>query len=68
MILYSTGGTADMERAGNFYDAVFGALGVARRRTGLTVGQVGEAPTTRGTDSGSANHTMGEFLQQGTVR
>jgi catechol 2,3-dioxygenase-like lactoylglutathione lyase family enzyme len=30
MILYSTVGTADMERAVKFYDAVFGALGVAR--------------------------------------
>lgn len=30
MILYSTVGTADIDRAVKFYDAVFGALGVAR--------------------------------------
>jgi catechol 2,3-dioxygenase-like lactoylglutathione lyase family enzyme len=30
MILYSTVGTVDMERPVKFYDAVFGALGVAR--------------------------------------
>ena len=30
MILYSTVGTSDMERAIKFYDAVFGALGVSR--------------------------------------
>lgn len=30
MILYSTIGTADMDRAVKFYDAVFGALGVSR--------------------------------------
>jgi catechol 2,3-dioxygenase-like lactoylglutathione lyase family enzyme len=30
MILYSTVGTSDMERAIKFYDAVFGALGISR--------------------------------------
>jgi catechol 2,3-dioxygenase-like lactoylglutathione lyase family enzyme len=30
MILYSTVGTSDMERAIRFYDSVFGALGVSR--------------------------------------
>jgi len=30
MILYSTVGTSDMERAIKFYDAVFGTLGVSR--------------------------------------
>ena len=30
MILYSTVGTSDMVRAVNFYDAVFGVLGVGR--------------------------------------
>jgi len=30
MILYSTVGAMDMQRAIKFYDAVFGALGVSR--------------------------------------